>query len=119
MKPTQAQPARWGTFTPILILSAAFLVAPAAGRADTIYVSNSGDNTIRKFTSGGTGSVFASAGLDAPEGLALDSAGNLYVANYGNSTIMKFTPGGVGSVFANTGFPGPIRKAPGRGRGEI
>src|ERR1017187_1026180 len=107
MKITHTQAARWGAFTLILILTAAFFVVPAAGRADTIYVSNMGDNTILKFTSNGVGSVFASAGLNAPQGLAFDSAGNLYVANYGNSTIMKFTPGGTGSVFANTGLVNP------------
>jgi sugar lactone lactonase YvrE/subtilisin-like proprotein convertase family protein len=74
--------------------------------ADTIYVSNSGDNTIEKFKAG-VSSVFANTGLSFPEGLALDGAGNLYVANRGNNTIMKFTPGGVGSLFANTGLDGP------------
>jgi DNA-binding beta-propeller fold protein YncE len=63
--------------------------------ADILYVANTGNNTIVKFTSGGVASVFANSGLDNPVGLAFDSAGNLYVANAGNSnTIMKFTPSG-------------------------
>ena len=36
-------------------------------------------NTIEKFTPGGVGSVFASTGLNSPDGLAFDAAGNLYV----------------------------------------
>ena len=82
----------------------ALLAAPAASRADTIYVSDTGHNTIKKFTSGGIGSVFANTGLNEPFGLAFDSAGNLYAANGGNNTIEKFTQGGVGSVLAKTGM---------------
>ena len=71
-------------------------------------MSNSGNNTIERFTPGGVGSVFASTNLHFPIGLAFDGAGNLYAANNGNSTIAKFTPGGVGSVFADTNFSGPF-----------
>lgn len=80
---------------------------PAAGRADILYVANSGNNTIAKVTSSGVSSVFASSGLSKPTGVAFDRAGNLYVANSGNDTIVKFTPGGVGSVFANSGLSAP------------
>ena len=66
--------------------------------AGNLYAANRGNNTIEKFTPGGTASVFARTGLSAPYGLAFDSAGNLYAANEGNSTIKKFTPGGVGSI---------------------
>src|SRR5690242_9009242 len=84
---------------------AGVLLAACAVRADTIFVSNSGNGTITKFT-GGVPTTFAT-GLSVPEGLALDGAGNLFVANRGNNTIMKFTPGGVGSIFANTGLNNP------------
>jgi hypothetical protein len=42
----------------LAITFSAALFGASAGRADTIYVSNSGNNTIEKFT-GGVGSVFA------------------------------------------------------------
>src|SRR5436190_23766018 len=54
---------------------------------------------IYNFTSNGASSTFAS-GLDGPEGLAFDSAGNLFTASFlGN--IYKFTPGGARSTFAS------------------
>src|SRR5437870_2761360 len=76
----------------------------APTRADILYVSNQGNNTIKRFTSGGVGSVFASSGLRNPEGIAFDSSGNLYAANYGNNTIEKFNSGGGGSVFSSSGL---------------
>jgi sugar lactone lactonase YvrE len=83
----------------------------ATSRADVLYVSNYSSNTIEKFTSGGGGSIFANAGLDHPQGLAFDSAGNLYAANaVGGGTVEKFTPGGVGSLFA-TGLSYPTSLA--------
>src|SRR4029077_822787 len=92
----------------LTLTAAALFAGPAAGLADTIYVSNNGTNTIVKFTSGGAGSVFASSGLNQPYGLAFDNACNLYAANYAGNTIEKFTPGGAASVFASTGLFGPV-----------
>ena len=45
-------------------------------------------------TPAGAVSTFVSSGLDGPEGLAFDAAGNLYVANSGSNTISKVTPAG-------------------------
>src|SRR5205823_5893320 len=59
------------------------------------------------YTPAGVGSVFTGSGLNAPLGIAFDSAGNLYAANYSSNAIEKFTPGGVASFFANTGLNGP------------
>jgi hypothetical protein len=53
---------------------------------------------IYKFTSNGASSTFA-GGLDGPEGLAFDSAGNLFVSIGDN--IYEFTPAGVRSTFAS------------------
>src|SRR5260221_107524 len=53
----------------------------AFSRADTVYVSNSENNTIEKFDSSGQGSVFANSGLGGPYGLAFDNSGTLYGAN--------------------------------------
>jgi len=99
-------------FTAIHFIAAAELLLSAlgtvTGRADILYVADPGSDTIKNFTSDGVGSVFASSGLNAPFGLAFDSAGNLYAANFGKSTIEKFTPGGVGSVFASSSLSAPF-----------
>jgi len=71
----------------VLTLLALMLLAPIASVADTVFVSNAGNNTIEKFSPDGAGSVFASTGLNIPLGLAFDNLGNLFVANYGNKTI--------------------------------
>jgi hypothetical protein len=60
-----------------------------------------------KFAPNGTGSLFASTGLDFPKGLAFDSSGNLYAANLGNNTIEEFAPNGTASLFASTGLDEP------------
>ena len=62
---------------------------------------------IYKFTSNGASSTFAS-GLDGPESLAFDSAGNLYVADRAAGNIYKFTPGGTRSTFASGLLSGPF-----------
>ncbi len=83
------------------LIFGSLLATSASVHAETLFVSNPLNNTIVKFTPGGVGSVFASAGLSTPTGIAFDSTGNLYSANDGNNTILKFTPSGIGSVFAS------------------
>ena len=75
------------------------LAAQAQATPGDVYVANNGNNTIERFTLGGTASVFASTGLSNPIGLAFDAAGNLYAANRASNNIEQFTPGGA-SVFA-------------------
>jgi hypothetical protein len=86
--------------TAAFALSLLLLAAPLTSRADNLFVSNQGNNTIEEFNSSGVGKLFASSGLDEPEGLAFDSSGNLYVANKGLHTIEKFNSSGVGTFFA-------------------
>jgi hypothetical protein len=90
-----------------MAIAVTLVTTPARATPGDLYVTNSGNNTIEKFTPGGVGSVFAT-GLGSPTGLAFDSAGNLFVASGGNNTIEKFTPEGLGSVFASTGLNEPF-----------
>ena len=55
---------------------------------------------IYEFTPGGVQSTFAS-GLNDPDGMAFNSAGDLFEADYGSGNIYEFTPGGVKSTFAS------------------
>ena len=89
----------------ILVLGT-LITSSALVRADILYVANSGNSTIEKFTSGGVGSLFANT-LQNPTGLAFDNAGNLYVSEGSvRQTIEKFTSGGVGSYFGGPHNPG-------------
>src|SRR5258708_38942910 len=75
-------------------------VGLAFDASGNLYVSNSGDYSIRKVTPGGVGSTFVSSGLNSPDGLAFDIAGNLYVANGFGGSVSKVTSSGTVSTFA-------------------
>jgi sugar lactone lactonase YvrE len=88
------------------------LAAPTAtvpARADAVYVSESNNDKVERFSLTGV-DLGAFANTDRqPLGLAFDTAGNLYVACL--TTIQKFTPAGVGSVFVSTGHNGAMSLA--------
>ena len=77
----------------------------AVDGAGNVYVADTGNNTIRKITPGGTVTTFVSraAGFKGPQGLAVDAAGNHYVADTGNDAICKVTPSGVVGILAGDG----------------
>src|SRR5205823_8947081 len=68
-----------------------FAIGALTANADPgdIFVSDVANNVIYKVAPDGTPSIFAT-GLNIPEGLAFDSAGNLFEADYGSNTIYKF-----------------------------
>lgn len=90
----------------------------------TIYVSDSGNHTIRKIAADGTVTTLAGmagtngssdgAGISAmfywPFGLALDGSGNLYVADTSNNTIRKIalSTGFVTTASGTTGVSGSL-----------
>ena len=49
--------------------------------------------------------------MNAPSGLAFDSAGYLYVSNYTSNTISKIAVDGTMTTFASTGLTGPTGMA--------
>jgi len=70
----------------------------------TVYIGDQGNNRIRRLvagnistysgsaaTSGGDGGTATAAGLNAPGGIAADTAGNLYIADTGNGIVRKVT----------------------------
>jgi len=59
--------------------------------------------SIRKVAPDGTSTVFATDGLSAPHGLAIDQFNNVFVANAQSDMIMKYAPDGSFTVFADAG----------------
>ncbi len=95
----------------------------AVGTDGTIFVADTQNSTIRKVTNDGTVTTFAglagavgsvdgtgtNAQFNAPQGVAVDSAGFVYVADTGNSTIRKISSSGVVSTLSGVaGYPNPF-----------
>jgi uncharacterized protein (TIGR03437 family) len=95
----------------------------AADTAGNFYIADSGNNVVRKVSANGTittlagngtagfggdGGAAASAQLSAPQGVAVDSAGNVYIADTGNSRVREVSGGTITTVAGNgtAGFGG-------------
>jgi sugar lactone lactonase YvrE len=98
----------------------------AVDGAGNFYISDWGNNVIRKVAGDGTittvvgngygaglgyggysgdGGPATSAQLNGPGGIVLDGAGNLYIADTGNKVIRKVAPDGIISTIAGDGSP--------------
>ena len=93
----------------------------AVDAAGNLYISDSGNNRIRKVDSSGIISTVAGTGeegfagdggpavdaqLSNPESVAVDAAGNLYIAESGNLRIRRVDPSGIITTIAGTGVRG-------------
>lgn len=85
----------------------------AIDSSGNIFVADAGNNIIRKITSVGTVSTFASqynnngvandGNLTNPRGIAIDnSSSDIYVANYSSHNIVKITSAGSATRFAGS-----------------
>jgi sugar lactone lactonase YvrE len=96
-----------------------------------LYVSDQGNNVIRKITPAGVVTTYAGTGqagyrngavdsahltsasdslaiFDAPQGLCIDGAGNIYVADRGNNLIREIMPNGRTKTIAGNKVKGFI-----------
>ncbi len=93
----------------------------AVDAAGNLYVADTGNNVVRRVspagvittvagsgTAGGNGDGSAAAGaqLNAPQGLAVDAAGNLYIADTLNARVRRVSTSGAISTVAGNGTPG-------------
>lgn len=89
--------------------------------AGNIYVSDAGNQRIRKISSDNIVTTIAGNGnfgyvdgigtvaeFKTPSGIDIDSAGNLYVAEKQNHCIRKITPSGVVTTVAGNGISGYV-----------
>jgi serine/threonine protein kinase/streptogramin lyase len=88
----------------------------AIDKAGNLYVADTGNNTIRKITpdhqvttvAGLPGAPGTQAGKGsaarfiAPQGIAVDDAGDVYVAEFANNTVRKITPDGMVTLLAGS-----------------
>ena len=88
----------------------------AVDAAGNVYVTDTGNATVRKITPAGVVTTLAgtagmpgsadgsgsAASFRSPTGIALDAAGNLYVSDTGSATIRKITSAGAVSTLAGT-----------------
>jgi uncharacterized protein (TIGR03437 family) len=89
----------------------------AVDSAGNVYIADSGNGRVRKVANGvittvaGGGAALGdngpaiSAQLSAPDGIAIDSAGNLYIADAADNRIRKVSNGVITTVAGN-GTPG-------------
>jgi sugar lactone lactonase YvrE len=98
-----------------------------ADSAGNLYVTDTGNSTIRKISATGSVSTIGgrvgtcgssdggagSAQFCSPEGIALDQSGNLWVADTQNNTIRRIDP--AGNVTTVAGQPGACGSADGQG----
>lgn len=87
-------------------------VGVALDSSGNVYVTDSNNNRIQKFTSNGihvaTWKPTDYNGLWIPMGIDVDAAGNVYVADQQNHRIVKFTSAGQMTPFTYGGDAGPL-----------
>ena len=81
-----------------------------------LYITDAGNNRIRKVSTSGTISTYAGGGMGngaaatavsyAPYGTVIDGSGNLYIADANNSRICKINTSGGNSTLAGNGTYG-------------
>lgn len=106
------------------LASFSFPLGVAVDGSGNVYVADAGNNRVRKISAAGVistvagngqaafsgdGGTAASASLNLPSDVAVDSAGNLYIADAGNNRIRMVNSAGIITTISgtsNNGFSG-------------
>ena len=98
-----------------------FPIGMAQDRHGNTYITDEGEQRVRKVTSTGVISTFAGTGIagftgdggpatsariNTPVGVTVDAAGNIVFADAGNNRVRKITTAGVISTIAGNGIAG-------------
>src|SRR5206468_10117849 len=93
----------------------------AAAANGSFLFADTNNNRVRSYQPGGNLYTYAGNGnasyfgddlpanraaVNAPEGIALDAAGNLYIADTADNVVRKVTTAGTITTIAGTGTPG-------------
>jgi uncharacterized protein (TIGR03437 family) len=96
-------------------------VGLAVDKSGNLYIADQGNNVVRMVSAAGIITTFAgngtqgysgnggpaaSAQLNGPQGVTVDSSGNVYIADTLNSVIREVTPNGIIQTIAGTGIAG-------------
>jgi predicted Ser/Thr protein kinase len=79
--------------------------AIALGPDGTLYIADTGSNTVRKVDPVGKATLVAGS-FQSPSGLAVDAAGDLFISDSGGNRVLLLDPKGVLSVYAGDGKAG-------------
>jgi uncharacterized protein (TIGR03437 family) len=83
--------------------------AVAVDSSGNVYISDSGNGSVRKVAGGNINTVVGigstATRLNNPRGIALDAAGNIYIADSGNARVVRFSNGNL-TTLAGKGLPG-------------
>jgi len=81
----------------------------AVDGAGNVYIADSGNNAIKKWSTGTQQVSTLVSGLNAPAGVAVSSTGNVYFADQKNNAVKKWSVStGVTSALVSSGLSSPV-----------
>jgi len=103
-----------GTVDPAACVDVSATVSGVTLQANTtalppqnVYVSDIDADEVEQFTPVGQSIPVPTSGINDPQSVAVDGAGDVFVADTGNDRVIEVTPGGVQSTVPASGLTSP------------